>query len=117
MSLKNRLTSSPFPLIMRKILVEYARRRKAASRGGSTITLDDNINLLETRSVDLVVLGQCLEGVGRARLSQSRIVELRFFRGLSIEETSTVLRISPITLKRDWTTAEMWLDHEISRTA
>ena len=102
--------------LMRQILVEYARQRKAAKRdGGDTITLDDNISLLKTGNVDLVALDDALNGLAELDARQSRIVELRFFGGLSVEETSTVLGISPATVKRDWATAKVWLHHEISR--
>jgi len=74
---------------MRQILVEYARRRKAAKRdGGHTVTLHDSISLLKTRSIDLVALDDALNGLAELDARQSRIVELRFFGGLSVEETS-----------------------------
>src|SRR5262249_15006883 len=80
--------------LMRQILVEYARRRKAAKRkGGQTITLDDRLALLKTRSVDLVALDDALNALAELDARQTRIVELRFFAGLSVEETSTVLGI------------------------
>ncbi len=102
--------------LMRQILVEYARRRKAAKRdGGHTLTLDDRVRLLKTRSVDLVALDNALNGLAELDARQSRIVELRFFGGLSVEETSAVLGVSPATVKRDWATAKIWLHHEISR--
>jgi RNA polymerase sigma factor (TIGR02999 family) len=104
--------------LMRQILVEYARSRRAAKRdGGYTLTLNDTIALVKSRSVDLVALDDALNGLCKLDLQQSRIVELRFFGGLSIEETSRVLRISPATVKRDWATARIWLHHEMSRTA
>ncbi len=104
--------------LMRQILVEYARRRKAAKRdGGHPVTLDDSMGLLKTRSVDLVALDAALNGLAELDARQSRIVELRFFGGLSVEDTSTVLGISPATVKRDWATAKIWLHHEISRAA
>jgi len=104
--------------LMRQILVEYARQRKASKRdGGHTVTLDDNLSLLKTRNVDLVALDDALNGLAELDARQSRIVELRFFGGLSVEEISTVLKISPATVKRDWATAKVWLHHEISRAA
>jgi len=104
--------------LMRQILVEYARHRKAAKRsGGHTVTLDDSMSLLKTRSLDLVALDDALNGLAELDARQSRIVELRFFGGLSVEETSSVLGISPATVKRDWATAKVWLYHEINRAA
>lgn len=103
--------------LMRQILVEYARRRKAAKRDGvHTVILDDNIGLIKTSSVDLLALDDALRCLARLDARQSHIVELRFFGGLSVEETSHVLGISPATVKRDWVTAKIWLSHEISRT-
>ena len=104
--------------LMRQILVQYARRRNAAKRdGGYKLTLDDHaMALVENRSVDLVALDDALNGLAELDLQQSRIVELRFFGGLSIEETSKVLGISPATVKRHWTTARVWLHTQINRT-
>jgi RNA polymerase sigma factor (TIGR02999 family) len=103
--------------LMRQILVEYARNRRAAKRdGGQTLTLNDTIALVRSKSVDLIALDDALEGLAKLDPQQSRIVELRFFGGLSIEETSRVLDISAATVKRDWTTAKIWLHHEMSRT-
>ena len=102
--------------LMREILVQYARRRKAAKRdAGYKLTLDGAIALPERRSVDLVALDEALNELARLDPQQSRIVELRFFAGLSIEETSHVLGISPATVKRHWTTARVWLHDEIRR--
>jgi RNA polymerase sigma factor (TIGR02999 family) len=101
--------------LMRQILVEHARRRNAAKRdAGHMLTLDDNMGLLRTKSVDLVALDDALNGLARLDARQSRIVELRFFGGLSTEETAAVLGISPKTVKREWATAKVWLHHEIS---
>jgi len=104
--------------LMRQILVQYARRRNAAKRdGGYKLTLDDHaMALVENRSVDLVALDDALNGLAELDSQQSRIVELRFFGGLSIEETSKVLGISPATVKRHWTTARVWLHTQINRT-
>ena len=67
--------------------------------------------------MDLVALDDALNGLAELDARQSHIVELRFFGGLSVEETSTVLGISPATVKRDWATAKVWLHHEINRRA
>jgi RNA polymerase sigma factor (TIGR02999 family) len=104
--------------LMRQILVQYARRRNAAKRnGGLKLALEDDVTaLVGKRNLDLVALDDALRGLANLDSQQSRIVELRFFAGLSIEETSQVLRISPATVKRHWTTAKVWLHSEISRT-
>jgi RNA polymerase sigma factor (TIGR02999 family) len=104
--------------LMRQILVEYARSRQALKRdGGQKLTLNDGMALVKSRSVDLVALDDALNALAKFDPQQSRIVELRFFGGLSIEETARFLGISPATVKRDWSTAKAWLHHEISRTA
>lgn len=99
--------------LMRQILVEYARSRNAAKRfGGYRLTLDDNLGF-KTRSVDMVALDDALNELAKLDQQQSRIVELRFFGGLSIEETSQVLNLSPTTVKRHWATARLWLHHQM----
>jgi RNA polymerase sigma factor (TIGR02999 family) len=97
--------------IMRQILVEYARGRSAAKRGGSAcrLTLDEAVALPQQMDVDVVELDKALTGLAELDVQQSRIVELRFFAGLTIEDTSEVLGISPATVKRDWVTARAWL--------
>lgn len=103
--------------LMRQILVEHARSQRAAKRdGGRRLTLDDAITVTNARSVDLVALDDALTDLAKLDPQQSRIVELRFFGGLSIEETSQVLGVSPATIKREWSTAKAWLRHEMSRT-
>lgn len=102
--------------LMRQILVEYARSRNAAKRGGGhNVTLIEGIALAKSRSVDLIALDDALSALAKFDSQQSRIVELRFFGGLTIEETSRVLDISPATVKREWATAKVWLHHEMSR--
>lgn len=104
--------------LMRQILVEYARARRAAKRNaGETLTLNESIAFMKGRSVDLVALDDALTGLAELDPQQSRIVELRFFGGLSIDETSRVLGVSPATVKREWATARVWLHHELSRTS
>jgi RNA polymerase sigma factor (TIGR02999 family) len=103
--------------LMRQILVEYARTRNAAKRdGGCRLTLDDNL-AFKTRSVDMVALDDALNELAKLDQQQCRIVELRFFGGLSIEETAQAMNLSPTTVKRHWATAKLWLHHQISRTA
>jgi RNA polymerase sigma factor (TIGR02999 family) len=104
--------------LMRQILVDYARHQKAAKRNAECrLTLDDTVQLLKARSVDLVALDHALDDLAKLDSRQSRIVELRFFGGLSLEEISSVLGVSPTTVKRDWTTARIWLYHQITRSA
>jgi RNA polymerase sigma factor (TIGR02999 family) len=101
---------------MRQILVDYARNRNAAKRdGGYRLTLDDSL-AFRTRSVDMVALDDALNELAKLDQQQSRIVELRFFGGLSIEETSRALNLSPTTVKRHWATAKLWLHHQMAKT-
>ncbi|MGB9234061.1 MAG: sigma-70 family RNA polymerase sigma factor [Terriglobales bacterium] len=101
--------------LMRQILVEHARGRGAAKRdGGVRLELDDNL-AFKTRSVDMVALDDALKELAKLDTQQSRIVELRFFGGLSIEETARALDLSPTTVKRHWATAKLWLHHEMSK--
>jgi len=102
--------------LMREILVQYARRRNAAKRGGKVynVALDNALAVAERGSVDLIALDDALKGLARLDLQQARIVELRFFGGLSIEDTARVLSMSPATVKRHWTTAKVWLHNEIA---
>jgi RNA polymerase sigma factor (TIGR02999 family) len=103
--------------LIRRILVDHARGRMAAKRGAAVckLSLDEAIETPGARDLDLAALDDALNALARIDLQQSRIVELRFFTGLSIEETAEVLHISPATVKRDWTTAKAWLFREISR--
>jgi RNA polymerase sigma factor (TIGR02999 family) len=101
--------------LMRRVLVDYARRHSRDKRGGgvSVTTLDDYAVTTEP-SVDIIALDEALEQLAVVDPQQSQVVELRFFAGLSIEETAEALGISPATVKRDWTTAKMWLHHELT---
>jgi RNA polymerase sigma factor (TIGR02999 family) len=102
--------------LMRQILVEYARNRNAAKRdGGWKLTLDEAIAKPDRRSLDLVTLDDALTELSRLDAQQGHIVELRYFGGLSIEETAHALDISPATVKRDWSTARVWLHRELDR--
>lgn len=104
--------------LMRQILVEYARSQQAAKRNArQKITFHDEIQLVNGRSLDLLALDDALNTLAGLDPQQCRIVELRFFSGLSIEDTACALGISPATVKRDWSTAKAWLRHEISRTS
>jgi RNA polymerase sigma-70 factor (ECF subfamily) len=104
--------------LMREILVDHARMRGAAKRGANclTLALDDAVALPQKRGVDLVALDDALNGLAALDPRQSQIVDLRFFGGLSIEDTSHVLGISPATVKREWAAARLWLQREISRS-
>ena len=104
--------------LMREILVEYARSQRAAKRGGGApaIALDEIENVAQRVDVDLLLLDDALTELARLDERQSRIVELRFFSGLSIDETSEVLGISSTTVSREWTTARAWLYRQIARS-
>jgi len=105
--------------IMRQILVEYARGRGAAKRGGnsSRLTFDEALDLPLPQDVDVIALDKALTELSEMDEQQGRIVELRFFAGLTIEDTSEALGISPATVKRDWITARAWLHRAISGEA
>lgn len=103
--------------MMRRILVNYAVRRGARKRGGfvQTVSLDDALGLSGERGLDVVALDEALKELERLDPRQSRIVELRFFGGLSIEETAEVVNISPATVKREWVTAKLWLRRQMAK--
>lgn len=103
--------------LMRRILVDHARKHLAAKRGGHhlTLTLDDAVALPKKRELDVLALDDALNGLAKLDQRQSRIVELRFFGGLSIEDTSHLLEISPATVKREWATARTWLYEQMSQ--
>jgi RNA polymerase sigma factor (TIGR02999 family) len=96
---------------MRRLLVERARARHASKRGGHQVqvTLDDALLTTEAQSIDVIALDRALDGLARLDPQQARIVELRYFGGLTVEETAETLQISPATVKRDWTVARAWL--------
>jgi RNA polymerase sigma-70 factor, ECF subfamily len=102
--------------LMRQILVDYARSRQASKRGGgNVISLDESADISPQNDPNLVALDDALNDLARLDERQAHIVELRFFAGLSIEETSRVLGISPVTVTRSWTNARLWLQRELSR--
>jgi RNA polymerase sigma factor (TIGR02999 family) len=101
--------------LMRQILVDHARARLAHKRAGSVVTLDESANMIKNQPLDLVALDDALAALARLDEQQARIVELRFFAGLSIEDTALALDISPATVKRNWTAARLWLYRELSR--
>jgi RNA polymerase sigma factor (TIGR02999 family) len=102
--------------LMRRILVDHARTKKRVKRGGSDIKVslaDANI-AVKGQDLDVVALDEALERLARIDEQQSRVVELRFFSGLSVEETAEVLGISKATVKRDWSMAKAWLHRELT---
>ncbi len=103
--------------MMRRILVDHARSHLYAKRGGGAqkLTLDEAIATPQERDLDLVALDDALSTLAAIDPQQSRIIELRFFGGLTIEETAEVVSISPATVKRDWNMAKAWLYGEISK--
>ncbi|MGB0012283.1 MAG: sigma-70 family RNA polymerase sigma factor [Candidatus Sulfotelmatobacter sp.] len=103
--------------LMRQILVDYARSRRAAKRGSSvcTVMLDDIEALPQRKDVDVVALNDALNTLAELDPRQTRVVELRFFAGLSSEEISEVMGIGTATVQRDWTAARAWLHREMSR--
>ena len=105
--------------LIRRILVDHARARVAAKRGGGNVklSLDEALAPSDEKGLDLVALDDALRALAKTDGQQSRIVELRYFGGLSIEETADVLGISPATVKRDWTMAKAFLKREMLRNA
>ena len=102
--------------VMRRILVNYANARHRKKRGGTAenLELDDPIvDAAQSRDVDLLALDEALTRLAKKDEQQARIVELRYFSGLTIEETAEILSISPATLKRDWKLTKAWLYREL----
>jgi RNA polymerase sigma-70 factor, ECF subfamily len=97
--------------IMRRILVDHARRRRFAKRGGSAlhVTLDEVLLKAQERGVEVLALDEALDALARIDARKSRVVELRYFGGLTIEEAADVLGVSLDTAKRDWRMARAWL--------
>jgi RNA polymerase sigma factor (TIGR02999 family) len=103
--------------LMREILVDHARHRRAAKRdGGERLTLEEAAELAGSKGVDLVALDDALNELAKLNPRQCRIVEMKFFGGLSIGEVAEVLTVSTATVERDWTVARAWLYREINRT-
>lgn len=102
--------------MMRRILVDHGRRRRAAKRsGGVRVTLAEGRDAAEPREVDVVALDDALRDLGGFAPRQARIVELRHFGGLSVEETAEVLEVSTATVKREWALARAWLYQQVRR--
>lgn len=102
--------------VMRTILVDHARSHAYAKRGGGAhkIELDEAMIVSRERAAEVVALDEALKELANLDPQQSRIVELRFFGGLTIEETAEVLDLSPATIKREWSTAKAWLYHQVA---
>lgn len=102
--------------LMRQILVDYARRRGAAKRGPQyKVELDESFYLPQRQNIDVVELDYALTKLSHHDAQQEKIVELRFFGGLTVEETAVALEVSPATVKRDWSMAKAWLTREVGR--
>jgi RNA polymerase sigma-70 factor, ECF subfamily len=103
--------------LMRRILVDSARARRDQKRGGGNpkITLDEGLVGAQQKGEDLVALDDALKTFAQVDPRKSRVVELRFFGGLSVEETAEVLQVHPNTVLRDWRLAKMWLKRELSK--
>jgi RNA polymerase sigma factor (TIGR02999 family) len=101
--------------LMRRILVDHARRRDADKRGGSQVQvqLNEALAVADATNVDLLAINEALDKLAVIDPQQARVVELRFFGGLSVEETAAALGVSPKTIKRDWSVARAWLRREI----
>ena len=102
--------------MMRRILIDHARSRQAAKRGsgGIKISLDDVLELTDERAADLIALDDALKALAEFDPQKARVVELRFFGGLSIEETAAVMGVGTATITRQWRLAKAWLYHELS---
>jgi RNA polymerase sigma factor (TIGR02999 family) len=104
--------------LMRQILVDYARTRAARKRGPECkVELGENLDLPKERPVDIIALDDALTALSQRDAQQVRIVELRFFGGLTLDETAEVVGVSAATVKRDWNVAKAWLTREVQRGA
>jgi RNA polymerase sigma factor (TIGR02999 family) len=102
--------------LMRRILVDFARRRKSKKRGGENIqlSLEEGLIVSKDRAAELLALDDALSAFAAMDARRSRVVELRFFGGLSVEETAEVVKVSPDTVMHDWKLAKAWLAREMS---
>ncbi len=102
--------------VMRKILIDHARQKKAQKRsGGQKIELHEAISFSDEKEFDVLALEDALQSLEKLDSRQAKIVELRFFGGLSIEETAYILNVSETTVKREWTFAKAWFQRELKR--
>jgi len=101
--------------VMRRILVDYARARQFQKRGGGAarITFDEELVVTTERAPDFIALDEALEALAKFDERKSRVVEMRFFGGLTVEETALVLKVSPATVMGDWRLAKAWLRREM----
>ena len=101
---------------MRRILIDHAKAHRRIKRGGvkQNVTLDEGMLAAESKSVDLLALDEVLTRLASIDERQARVVELRFFGGLSVEETAEVMGLSPATIKREWSMAKAWLYSQLS---
>lgn len=104
--------------LIRRILVDHARARISNKRGGASVklSLDEAIAPADEKDLNLVALDDALKALAEADPEQSRIVELRYFAGLTIEETADIVQVSPATVKREWATAKAFLKREMLRS-
>jgi RNA polymerase sigma factor (TIGR02999 family) len=104
--------------VMRRLLVDYARGRKFAKRGGDRlqVTLDEQAGAFEEQPAEVLALHEALEKLATVDQRKSQLVELRYFGGMSVEETAEVLGVSGITVKREWLKAKAWLYREIHKS-
>ena len=104
--------------IMRRVLVDFARARRRVKRGGNAVqvSLSEALNMPQVGNVDVIALDEALKTLEELDPRQSRVVELRFFGGLSLEETAEALHVSVATVRRDWSLARAWLFRELSRS-
>jgi len=105
--------------LMRRVLVDHARARGYRKRGGGAqrVTLDEAAAISPALDLDLVALDRALDALAAVDARKSRVVEMRFFGGLSVEETAEVLHVSTDTIKRDWRLAKLWLLRELEGSA
>jgi RNA polymerase sigma-70 factor (ECF subfamily) len=102
--------------VMRRMLIDHARARQTVKRqGGQRVPLDEPLLMTEEQSDELLALNEALERLALFDARQSRVVELRFFGGLTVEETAEALGLSPKTVKRDWSVARAWLHREVAK--
>lgn len=102
--------------LMRRILVDHARAKHRGKRGGwdVRVTLDEAVAIAANQEIDLIALDAALDRLAQIDEQQSKVVEMRFFSGLNVEETAEALSVSPATVKRDWNVAKAWLYREIT---
>ena len=104
--------------MMRRILIDHAKTKHRLKRGGTAIkvSLDENVNISQERAAELIALDDALQELAQMDERKSRIVELRYFGGLSVDETAQVLGISDKTVMRDWNLAKAWLYQQLTQT-